>query len=40
MTVTELQQRMGQREFVHWQAYYALRAKRDEIAAKQAKRGR
>jgi hypothetical protein len=40
MTVADLQERMPNREFVHWQAFYARRAQKEEMAAMKAKRGR
>lgn len=40
MTVGELRERMGADEFLHWQAYYALRAQQLELEQKKAKGGR
>jgi hypothetical protein len=40
MTVGEMQDRMSNLEFVQWQAFYARRSQREELAARAAKRGR
>lgn len=37
MTVGELRGRMDQREYLHWSAYYALQAQRQDLEAKKAK---
>lgn len=40
MTVARLRVEMDQGEYVHWCAYYARRAQREDLEAKKAKRGR
>ena len=40
MTVAELQERMSNAEFVEWQAFYARKAQRREMAEKLAKHRR
>jgi len=40
MPVAELQERVSQREFTYWQAFYARKAQREEMEAMKAKRRR
>ena len=37
MTVADLEARMSNREFLYWQAYYARKAQKEEMASLKAK---
>lgn len=38
MTVQELEDKMGNSEFMHWQAFYGMKAQREELAMKRARK--
>jgi hypothetical protein len=40
MTVGRLRTEMSNDEFIRWQAYYARKAQREQLAARTAKQGR
>lgn len=40
MTVADLRDRIGQREFLEWQVYYGRQAQKQELEQLKAKRGR